>query len=90
MSDSTQVQLRFPSMPGCTIRADFSGGAMSSDLGPLFLRGIDKQIGLTSRLANAFDDQRHPSYIEHSIQELFAQRSYQIASLYEDGNDSNE
>jgi hypothetical protein len=35
---------------GFSIRADFNGGGLSSDLGPLLLRGTDQQIGLTSRL----------------------------------------
>jgi hypothetical protein len=30
-----------------TVRADFEGGALSSDFGPMLLRGIDHQIGLT-------------------------------------------
>jgi hypothetical protein len=33
---------------GLTVRADFDGGAMSSDIGPLILRGVDRQIGLTA------------------------------------------
>ncbi len=89
MSSSSPVQLRFPSIPGFTIRGDFDGGAMSSDFGPIILRGLDNQIGLTQRLADAFNDKRHPSYIDHSIRDLFAQRGFQIASGYEDGNDAN-
>jgi hypothetical protein len=45
--NSTSEQLRFASIPGHTIRADFNGGGLSSDLGPLLLRGVDRQIGLT-------------------------------------------
>jgi hypothetical protein len=50
MPYSTPEQLRFPPLPGYTVRADFDGGAMSSDFGALLLRGIDRQIGLTERL----------------------------------------
>jgi hypothetical protein len=53
------------------------------------LRGIDRQIGLTERLAAAVRDKRHPSYIDHPLRDLFAQRIYQIASGYADGNDAN-
>ena len=67
----------------------FDGGALSSDFGPLVLRGIDRQIGLTQRLSQAFRDPRHPAYITHSLQTLFAQRTYQIACAYGDGNDAN-
>jgi len=89
MSYSTPQQLRFPPIAGYTIRADFEGGALSSDFGTLLLRGIDRQIGLTERLAAAMQDKRHQSYIDHSLRDLLAQRIYQIASGYADGNDAN-
>ena len=62
---------------------------MSSDFGPLLLRGVDRQIGFTERLAATLRDKRHPSYIDHPLQDLLAQRIYQIASGYADGNDAN-
>jgi hypothetical protein len=89
MSQSTPEQLRFPPVDGLTVRADFDGGAMSSDFGPLILRGVDRQIGLTERLAQAIDDQRHASYITHPLRDLLAQRIFQIGCGYEDGNDAN-
>jgi hypothetical protein len=89
MSYSTPQQLRFPPIAGYTIRADFEGGALSSDFGALLLRGIDRQIGLTERLTDAIQDKRHPSYIDHPLRDLLAQRIYQIASGYADGNDAN-
>lgn len=89
MSDCSPKQMCFPPIPGYTVRADFDGGALSSDFGALLLRGIDRQIGLTARLAAAVRDKRHPSYIGHPLRDLFAQRIYQIASGYADGNDAN-
>ena len=89
MPYSTPEQLRFPPMSGYTVLADFDGGALSSDFGALLLRGIDRQIGLTERLAAAVHDQRHPSYTDHSLRDLFAQRIYQLASGYADANDAN-
>ena len=89
MSQSIQGQLRFPPVDGLSVRGEFDGGALSSDFGPMILRGVDQQIGLTKRLAAAFDDKRHPSYITHDLKALFAQRIYQIACAYEDGNDAN-
>jgi hypothetical protein len=89
VSNSTPEQLRFPPVNGLTVRGDFDGGALSSDFGPMILRGIDRQIGLTSRLAQAFNDQRHASYTTYELHTLFAQRSYQIACAYVDGNDAN-
>jgi hypothetical protein len=89
MAYSTPEQLCFHPIAGHTVRADFEGGALSSDFGVLLLRGIDRQIGLTARLAAAIHDTRHPSYIDHPLRDLLAQRIYQIASGYADGNDAN-
>ncbi len=89
MPYSTPEQLCFPPIAGYTVRADFEGGALSSDFGALLLRGIDRQIGLTERLAAAIQDKRHLSYIAHPLRDLLAQRIYQIASGYADGNDAN-
>lgn len=88
MSNSTPTQLRFAPSAGFSIRADFAGGGLSSDLGPMLLRGIDRQIGLTARLTSAISDRRHPGYVQHSMRDLLTQRIFQIASGYEDGNDS--
>src|SRR2546421_4142265 len=89
MAYSTPEQLAFHPLAGHTIRADFEGGALSSDFGVLLVRGIDRQIGLTERFAAAMHDKRHQSYIDHPLRDLLAQRIYQIASGYADGNDAN-
>ena len=89
MEKGTPTQLRFPASAGFTIRADFEGGAMSSDFGAVLLRGIDLQTGLIARLTSAIHDTRHPSYIDHSLADLLRQRIFQTASGYADGNDAN-
>jgi hypothetical protein len=89
MRYSSPKQLCFPPVAGHTVRADCDGGALSSDLGPLLLRGVDRQIGFTERLATALRDKRHQSYIDHPLHDLLAQRIDQIASGYADGNDAN-
>jgi hypothetical protein len=38
--NSTPEQLRFASIPGCSIRADFAGGGLSSDLGNRSASGV--------------------------------------------------
>src|SRR5713101_2488945 len=86
---STPEQLSFHPVAGHTVRADFEGGTLSSDFGVLLLRGIDRQIGLTARLAAAIHDTRHPSSIDHPLRDLVAQRLYHIASGSADGNDAN-
>ena len=89
MSHSTSEPLCFPPVAGMTLRAEFDSGALSSDFGPLILRGVDQHIGLIDRLVQAVDDRRHPSYVAHSLHDLFTQRIFQIACGYADGNDAN-
>jgi hypothetical protein len=89
VADFAPEQLRFPPAAGFSIRADFCGGEVSSDLGALLLAAVDRRIGLIERLVAAVSDSRHPSYITHSMRDLLTQRVFQIASGYEDGNDAN-
>jgi hypothetical protein len=43
--------------------------------------GVDRQMGLTERLATAIHDKRHQSYLDHPLRDLLAQRISQIASM---------
>jgi hypothetical protein len=67
--------------------ADFSGGTLSSDGGVLLLRQVAAQLGLTRSLAQGFSDARQQVYVDHSVQQLLAQRFYGLALGYEDLND---
>ena len=88
MPDCNSKQLCFPPIAGQTLRADFEGGALSSDFGALLLREIDRQMGLTERFADAIHDKRHQSYIDHPLRDLLAQRIYQSAAGYAEANDA--
>lgn len=70
--------------------ADFSGGTLSSDGGALFLRQVDRSLGLTRQLAGCFGDQRNQIFVEHAVPELLAQRIYTAALGYEDLNDHQQ
>jgi len=67
--------------------ANFDGGKLSSDGGALLLRQIDRGLGLSRSLARCFVDLRNPDLIEHSVEELLAQRIQGLALGYEDLND---
>ncbi len=71
------------------VTASFTGSKISSNGGLLLIREVDEQIGLTDRIAECIEDQRHLSYIKHSVQNLLSQRIYQIMAGYEDCNDCN-
>jgi hypothetical protein len=89
MATPSQQVLKFLPVQGHTVRADFEGGALSSDFGPILLRGIDKHTQLSHAIAVAIHDTRHQSYVDHTMEDLIAQRVYQIACSYEDANDAN-
>src|SRR5271169_5906219 len=72
------------------IRAEFDGGAITSDGGGLLLREVEKRIGILHQFATCFTDYRNPELIEHTVEELVAQRVYGLALGYEDLNDHEE
>jgi len=86
MSDATQSFL-FDDLGSRKVQADFGGGHLSGDGGVLLLRQMNRSLGLTRRLARCFRDTRDPRLVEHSVEELLAQRIYALALGYEDLND---
>ena len=71
------------------IRADFSGGQITSDAGLLPLRAFDQRHDLTGGLARLICDPRPEERVRHSVLSLFRQRLYQIIAGYEDTNDAD-
>ena len=72
------------------IRAQFDGGAITTEGGGLLLREVEKRIGIVRQFAACFRDYRNPELIEHTVEELVAQRVYGLALGYEDLNDHEE
>ena len=89
MGTSSQDSLHFASISSKEVRADFTGGQMTSDAGVLLLRETEKRIGILSALSRAIKDERHQGYVRHTLNALLSQRVFQIACGYEDANDSN-
>src|ERR1051325_1289993 len=92
-SSSTECRkqtLLFQDLGSRKVVADFSGGTLSSDGGVLLLRQVDLSLGMTRMLAGCFGDQRHQTFVEHSVPELLAQRIYGEALGYEDINDHGQ
>ncbi len=56
----------------------------------LLLRQVDARLGLTAALAQCFADRRQQAYVDHSVQQLLAQRIYGLALGYEDLNDHDQ
>lgn len=87
MTECNQQVFEFQGHRSLKVTADFSGGYLSSDGGALFLREVDLRLDLIDRLAGCFEDQRHQSFVEHSLPQLLRQRIGALALGYEDLND---
>jgi hypothetical protein len=60
----------------------------SSDGGAILLKGAERSYGLVSGLAGCLQDDRQAGKVDHTSQQLLAQRVFSIACGYPDGNDS--
>lgn len=70
--------------------AHFDGGNICSDAGGLLLRQTEEATGIISKFAACFTDYRDADLIEHTVEELVAQRIYALALGYEDLNDHDD
>jgi hypothetical protein len=82
-------QLAFSFYSHRKIRADFSGGQISTDAGLLTLRHFDQRHRLTADLQDTLMDPRDPERIDHTLLALLRQRLYAICAGYEDANDAH-
>ena len=88
MIQSVLPQLTFSFYRHQPIRADFSGGQITSDAGLLPLRAFDQRHHLTSDWAACLSDPRQDERVRHASLALLRQRIYQIVAGYEDANDA--
>jgi len=83
-------KVSFASIFGKKVEVAFDGGTLTSDSGALLLREVESKVGVVNEWVNALTDRRHPSYVDHSLEDLVKQRVFQIACGYEDANDCND
>jgi hypothetical protein len=86
----TPSQLEFHAIGHRKVIGKFDGGNITSDAGGLLLRETEKRTSIIQRFAQCFTDLRNPDLIEHTVEELAAQRVYGLALGYEDLNDHDE
>jgi hypothetical protein len=89
-TECSQFVFGFHPLKQREIRAQFDGGAITSDGGGLLLREVEKRIGMLRQFAACFTDYRNADLIEHTVEEMVAQRVYGLALGYEDLNDHEE
>ncbi len=58
------------------VEAGFTASEISSDGGLLLFRDMEQQIGIIKALGSCIEDTRHPGYIQHSLEEIAAQRYF--------------
>ena len=86
-TDCKDQPLLFQDLGSRQVVADFTGGTLSTDGGVLLLRQVDRALGVSRMLAGCFQDERDARWVDHSVQQLLAQRLYGLALGYEDLND---
>ena len=82
--------LGFGRLKGKVVEADFSGGAITSDAGLLLVQQVDRQFGITEKFARCFEDRRTAHRVEHSVEQMVAQRTYALVQGYEDLTDHEQ
>lgn len=70
--------------------ATFDGGTITTDGGALLLQEVERLTGIIGDFSACFTDHRNPKLIEHTLEQLIAQRIYALALGYEDLNDHDE
>src|SRR3954471_4051226 len=90
MTECSQTEFEFQGLFSREVIGRFDGGQITSDGGSLLLREVEGRTGILRRLAGCFTDHRALDRIEHSVEELIAQRIYALALGYEDLNDHEQ
>jgi hypothetical protein len=90
MTECIQSRFWFAKHLRREVVGEFSGGAMTSDGGALLLRETEQKLNLLPRFGQCFLDGRKPERIEHSVEQMLAQRVYGLALGYEDLNDHEQ
>jgi len=90
ITECNQINFGFEACGRREVVARFDGGTISSHGGALLLRQTDRRLHLLPRLANCFLDGRDQDRVEHTLQEMLAQRIYGLALGYEDLNDHEQ
>ena len=89
-AECNQKSFEFHAVGRRNVVARFDGGRITSDGGALLLREAERVTGIIRQFAACFSDYRDPDRIEHTVDELVAQRVYGLALGYEDLNDHDD
>ena len=88
MQDCATTTMRFETQTNLALEAAFDGGRITSDGGLVWLSRMDSELGLCEAISECVEEWRTRKG-RHSLASLIKQRVFQIASGYEDQNDSD-
>jgi hypothetical protein len=89
-TECSQQTFEFQGLKSRRVQAAFDGGPITSDGGGLLLREVEARCQIVAQFARCFRDCRDRDLIEHTVEELVAQRVFALALGYEDLNDHDE
>ena len=89
MTECITKQLNFSFIRKRQLTVNFEGGEITSDSGLLLVRQADNVLGLTSGMTACIVERRDSRYIDHTLETLLRQRTYQVVAGYEDCNDAD-
>lgn len=89
-TECIQSSFEFHRLGRREVTARFDGGDITTDAGGLLLRQVDARCRIVPRFAQCFTDHRNADQIEHTVENLMAQRVYGLALGYEDLNDHDQ
>lgn len=90
MTECNQTSFTFHPLDRREVVGRFDGGRITTDGGALLLREAERVTRIIHRFAGCFTDYRDPERIEHTVEQLVAQRVYALALGYEDLNDHDD
>lgn len=88
MEKSESEQLKFTSIKGRQVSADFGGGEVSSDGGLLLMREVDRKLGLVADIAARLSEPRESGKVQHENETMLRQRVMALIAGWEDLNDA--
>ena len=76
MTECKPKGIEFHPLGSREVVGHFDGGEITSDAGGLLLREVEQRTGILKKFGACFVDYRNAAAIEHSVDELVAQRVY--------------
>lgn len=89
-TNSNPTTYHFGQLGRRQVVADFNGGHITSDGGVALIAQIDRHFRITTRFAQCFEDHRDRKRVQHSLDDLIAQRIYGLVQGYQDLNDHDQ